>query len=394
MLHVIPSLSPRDGGPSEAVLRMTSELQRGGVDVLVAATDADGAGRLPVRLGSVERRDGIPAIFFPRRFPGSFKYSGGLRRWLSEHVADFDAVHVHAVFSHSSLAAGRACRRRGVPYLVRPLGSLEAWSLRQKPVRKRFALALGVRRLLAGAAAVHYTTGRERRESERALRLSNGIVVPLGIERAEARADGAREGAPYVLFLSRLHPKKGVEILIDAFETISAETRFRDWTLVIAGDGDPRYAASLRRRAAATSGRDRVHFAGWLSGEEKWRVVAQADLMVLPSAEENFGLAVLEAMGAGVPVAVSDGVDLAEEVRSAEAGWVFERSAPSLVWTLRQALSRPAERRRRGLRGRGLVERSYLWPEIANRLVETYRSIRETGRPPQDLAGSPAGGAS
>src|SRR5216683_7337951 len=125
VLHVIPSVAPRYGGPSNAVLAMCRALGRKGVDVLIATTDADGEGRLPVEHGRVTSYGGTPAIFFPRQWSEAFKYSHPLAHWLDQHVADFDAVHVHAVFSHACLAAGQACRRAGVPYVVRPLGTLD-----------------------------------------------------------------------------------------------------------------------------------------------------------------------------------------------------------------------------------------------------------------------------
>ncbi len=219
------------------VLKMSAELRRCGADAAIATTDADGPGRLPVRCGTMREHEGIPMIFFHRRFSESFKYSRPFATWLGKHVAEFDAVHIHGVFSHSCLAAARACRRGSVPYIVRPLGALERWSLRQKPVRKRIALALGARKMLAEAAAVHYTTERERRESERMLELSNGVVIPLGVDPPslspsfgavppQNRAiEQSSNRAMNILFLSRLHPKKGIELLLEAFATVGPSPR-------------------------------------------------------------------------------------------------------------------------------------------------------------------------
>src|SRR5205085_1067284 len=129
VLHVIPSVAPRYGGPSRAVVDMCRALRGGGVDTLIATTDADGEGRLAVELGRHTLFKDVPAIFFSRQWSEAYKYSRPLAHWLDAHVGDFDVVHIHAVFSHACLAAAKACRKRGVPYVVRPLGTLDPWSL-------------------------------------------------------------------------------------------------------------------------------------------------------------------------------------------------------------------------------------------------------------------------
>jgi glycosyltransferase involved in cell wall biosynthesis len=139
VLHVIPAIAPRYGGPSAATFGLCRALRGRGVDTLVATTDADGPGRLDVPLERAGEYHGVPVIFFRRRFSEAFKWTWRLGAWLDAHVTDFDVVHVHAVFSHSSLVAGRACRGAGIPYIVRPLGTLDPWSVsrRDRPARGR-----------------------------------------------------------------------------------------------------------------------------------------------------------------------------------------------------------------------------------------------------------------
>jgi len=395
VLHVVPAIAERYGGPSRAVVEMGRALIGRGVDTLIATTDADGEGRLPLATGRVIEHQGVPTIVFPRQWSEALKYSGPLARWLEAHVAAFDVVEIHAVFSHACLAAARACRRQAVPYVVRPLGTLDPWSLRQKPLRKRLLWQAGARRMLRGAAAVHYTTAAERRLAESGLSLARGVVIPLGVDEAFAAA--APAGAafrarhpvlgddPYVLALSRLDPKKGIELLIDAFQALVARPEFRRWRLVVAGDGEPRYTADLKARAAR--GGDRVYFPGWLRGPERVVALREAALFALVSRQENFGLAVAEAMASGVAVLVSDQVNLADEIREARAGWVTPLDPARLPATLAEALASAPERAGRGRAGRVLARTRFTWEVASAALEALYADLRRgTGAPRSSVA--------
>src|SRR5206468_3477699 len=153
-----PAVAPRYGGPSQAIFEMCRALQKEGVDVLLATTDADGRARLRVALGTELEYHGVRTLFFSGQWGERFNYSPTLARWLDMNVKMFDVVHIHAVFSHPCLAAARACRKHHVPYIVRPLGSLDPWSMQQKPLRKRLMWQMAAGRMLSEAASIHYTT--------------------------------------------------------------------------------------------------------------------------------------------------------------------------------------------------------------------------------------------
>ena len=207
---------------------MCRALQDQGINILVATTNADGSKELPVTLGEKIVYQGVPTIFFARQWSEALKYSRPLALWLERNVMNFDLTHIHAVFSHSCVAAAGACRKNLVPYIVRPLGTLSPWCLKQKSVRKRLFWHLGVKQMLTQAAAIHYTTCEEKRLVETGLGLSGGVVVPNGIdlsfvERRVEPFDARRPGSdhrPYVLALSRIHPIKGYELLIEAFAAL------------------------------------------------------------------------------------------------------------------------------------------------------------------------------
>ncbi|HEU4712718.1 MAG TPA: glycosyltransferase [Pyrinomonadaceae bacterium] len=368
VLHVIPSVSERSGGPATAIVPMCRALQASGVAVLLVTTDAG----LRERNGGprVATLHDVPAILFPSQFGESFKYSRPLAIWLNANARQFDLAHIHAVFNHASIAAARACRKANVPYLVRPLGTLDPWSMKQKPLRKRLFWSLEGKTMLGGAAAVHYTSQAEKMATEGGLGVNHGKVIPLGIDRCASPANTARSSDRYVLVLSRLHPKKGLEVLIDAFASLELDR----WRLVIAGDGPADYVATLKRRATC----DRISFVGWVEGETKHALLNGASLLALPSYQENFGLCVMEALARSVPVVISPHVNLADEIAAADAGWIAPVEVQPLAATLASALSNEAELAKRGRAGKQLSEK-YSWERVATDLVTLYTEIT-TGR--------------
>lgn len=385
VLHVIPGLAARYGGPSRAIVGTCLALRYQGVESLILTTDADGPGRLPVELARPVNYEGVQVIFFPRQHSEAFKYSRPLAHWLEKNVASFDLVDIEAVFSHSSLAAARACRRAAVAYVVRPLGSLAPWCLSQKRLRKRLLWHAGVKRMLHGAAAIHYTTAKERDQAETTVGLGCGVVIPLGIDEdilngqksqgIFRRRHSALGDDPYVLILCRLHPIKGLELFLRAFLGVTRREEFRHWRLVVAGEGEPKYVASLKRLAEKQDGDGRVLFTGWVDGAEKVSALQEAALLALPSHHENFGLSLVEALARGVPVLVSTGVNLSQEIAATGAGWVARLEGGDLSKALAEALREERERASRGSAGRELVRSRYTWPVVAAQLADFYRSV-------------------
>ncbi len=369
VLHVIPSVDERSGGPATAILPMCRALQQRGIQVTLISTDAG------IRVPDFK---GVSAMLFPSQLGESFKYSRPLSSWLRANIRDFDLAHIHAVFNHSSVTTAHACRKAGVPYVVRPLGTLEPWSMAQKSVRKRVFWQVAGKAMLRRAAAVHYTTEAEKLSTQRLLGLNHGKVIGLGIANGSSTS-GAKEKLAsyfpelaqlrYVLVLSRLHPKKGLDVLLDSFSMLVQQQKFKDWRLVIAGDGPAEYVATLKQKSCK-----RVLFTGWLDGEKKDAVLSNASLLVLPSHQENFGLCVMEALSHAVPVLVSPHVNLAEEIVLANAGWISTVDKGALSTRLAEALADQDELARRGRAGKELSKK-YSWENAAKRLAELYREI-------------------
>lgn len=375
VLHVIPSIADRYGGPSAAVLGMSRALIAAGTPVVIATTDADGAQRLPQPLGEVVDYRGVPTIMFTRQWSEAYKWSPALASWLRGKVRGFDVVHVHAVFSHASIAAGRACRAAHVPYIVRPLGTLDPWSLDRRAWRKRVLLACGGRRLLRSATAIHYTTAGEQRLAEERLPfLRHGVVAPLGVDDGLFTDSSSPTREHTLLALSRLDVKKGFDLLIEAFHAATADGPLADWRLVMAGDGDPAYVAFLRELARRGPASKRISFTGWVDSTARAAALRSASLFALPSHQENFGVAVVEAMAAGVPVIVTPGVNLAADIQSAGAGWMTHQTSDALTATLRLAMTDAPERSRRGDNARRFAEQ-FRWQHVAIRLQQLYEDV-------------------
>lgn len=371
VLHVIPSVAERSGGPATAIIPMCRALQQHGVEVLLVTTDAGMHDALN------DNYKGVPAKFFPSQLGDSFKYSRPLSAWLNSHVHEFSVAHIHAVFNHSSIAAAHVCRKAAVPYVVRPLGTLEPWSMTQKSVRKRVFWQVAGKAMLRSAAAVHYTTDAEKNSTENLLGLNHGKVIGLGVEVNSGAKQQlgqhfpALAEQPYALVMSRLHPKKGLDVLIEAFLGLVQQEKFAHWRLVIAGDGPSDYVLKLKEMAAAS---DRIIFTGWLDGEQKESVLSGASLLVLPSHQENFGMCVMEALSRSVPVLVSPHVNLADEIVLANAGWIATVDKDALTTRLSEALSNEEERAVRGRAGRQLSMK-YSWESAAKSLKDLYLEI-------------------
>jgi glycosyltransferase involved in cell wall biosynthesis len=355
---------------------MSTALARAGVSVTIASTDADGTfGRVNASDAAYASADGVRLHLFRRTIPGEWKLSVSLAWWLFANVRDFDVVHVHSLFNFATIPACRAARRARVPYVVRPLGQLDGWSLKQGSWKKAPYLHLVERSHLANASAIHATSESEA-ESVRALGYGDKVrVIPLGVPAAQPRVAAASAGAPVrLLFLSRLHPKKNIPLLLAALRiAVDRGARVR---LTIAGAGTADYVASLRAMAAERQIEKEVQFAGHVEGEAKRRLFVDSDLFVLPSHQENFGIAAAEALAAGLPVIVSDQVAIAGDVAGADAGLVVPVDVEKLAGAIVTLANAPETRRRMGLNAAALARDRYSWEATAHALVALYEELR------------------
>ena len=326
--------------------------------------------------------DLVESACFPvTAFGGHPGLSLPLVRQLDATVGTFDVVHVHAVWNFATYAAMRAAERAGVPTIVAPQGSLEPWALAAGSWRRRFYARHLERPLIDRASRLQALTAAEEAQF-RAYGLSApAAVIPNGVRpgwlatpRRSLAADfGLPPGARTLVSLSRLHPKKGLDILIRGFALLARDAP--GVTLVIAGgDCGSGYGDALRGLACDLSVADSCRFLGEVGGEEKRRVLAGGDAFALISHSEGLPVAVLEAMAAGLPVVVTPGCNL-PEVESAEAGLVVAADPAAVAVALARLFSDPERMRVQGGNARRLVAERFTWPAIAETTIAVYRQM-------------------
>lgn len=382
VLHVIPSLAAAHGGPSKALPLMAEALAGHGIQVDVATTDDDGPGKTldSIPHSAPVQQNGFRVFYFHKQTE-FYKVSIPMFLWLVKHVSDYDLVHIHAVFSFSTIAAGWACRMRRVPYIVRPLGVLNTWGMRnRRRLIKAWSFRLLDKPVLDHAAAIHYTARQELNEAAPLNIDSRPVVIPLGIhlqpfESLPSPAEFHTRfpetlGKPVVLFLSRLDPKKNIELLLDAFQKVDPPAH-----LVIAGSGNSDYVARLKARAADLRLQNRVTWTGHLEGEEKLSALAAATLFVLPSHSENFGIALLEAMAAGCACLSSPGVALGVDASTQDAVKVVPPRSDEWTNAINALLMSPESRHRLGQRAQSTSRNRYSTQAMSEALALLYTSL-------------------
>lgn len=376
ILHVIPSIDLKYGGPRTAVLEMLVSLKESGADITLATTFRAVPGE-----ALIKRELPFPVHAFPSRRGTKWGVSFRLAFWLTKYMGMFDLVHIHSVFSFSTLVTARICQWLHLPYIVMPHGALDQYSLTQKPFRKRTFFYLFERWNLTHAAAIHCASEYERKAISRVVTHPHVEVISFGTREPQETVNPAL--SPFqgkisperniILFLSRFDPKKGIELLIEAAELL--KRRRNDFAIALCGDTDSSYSRRLKTGVRERKLEDVVQFFDFLDGSKKTQAFLSASLFVLPSKDENFGISIVEAMACGLPVIVSDRVGLAELIRTSSAGLVIRLNVVELASAIEYFLDKPEIRRETSERGKALVERIFRWKNITSQMIDFYKSI-------------------
>ncbi len=347
ILHVIDSFSPATGGPPEAVRQLVKASRDAGASVEAVCLDSPNAKFL----------SGIdcPVHALGQSFLGKFAFSPRLWRWLRDHAGQFDAMVMHGAWTFPGSALRSAARRARKPYGIFVHGALDPWFKHKYPLKhaKKLLYWPVQHAVLRDAAAVFFTTTTESELAKTSFRPSHwkSVVAPLGIAEEESgnctgqidafyRALPALRGRRFLLFLARIHEKKGCDLLIEAFARVADSAPAVD--LVMAGPDQVGMQAKLEIRARQLGIAGRVHWPGLIGGDIKWGALRACDAFVLPSHQENFGVAVAEALCAGRPVLLSRQVNVWPEIENDQVGLAEDDTLEGTVRLLERWLNLPA----------------------------------------------------
>jgi glycosyltransferase involved in cell wall biosynthesis len=382
ILHVIPALGSVYGGPSKSVVELVQTIGSFGISVDIVATNANGATQLDVPFHTWISEKSYRIQYFPYWDLLDYKISLSLTQWLFQHVADYDLVHTHAIFSYPVLPAYWACKWHRIPYVVTPHGMLEPWALSYKARKKRFYYSLFEKPALQRASAIQMLASTEA-ERIKALNLkAPTVIIPNGIHRQDfetlpdpelfyQRFPNVRN-KKLILFLGRVDPKKGLDLLAIAFAKVYAQ--FPQTHLIVAGPNNVGFLPTAQSYFAQAGCLDAVTFTGMLTGSLKYAALAAASLYIAPSYSEGFSISVLEAMASELPCVITTGCNF-PEAAAAQAAHVVDINADEIALALIQCLSNPQQAEEMGQCARQLIFEYYIWESIAGKMMEVYTSI-------------------
>ncbi len=372
-VHYVPRLRLEEGGVVRSVIDLCAALALAGQRVTLLTHDATDA---PVEWSNDAASPRVitikPTGMMARRPDGA----------ACKAIAEADVVHLHTPWEPGNIALAREARDQGKPYLVSVHGMLDDWSMAQRRAKKEAFLAAVGTRFLEDAAFVHCTAAAELRQAQRTFPQGRGVVAPLvfdlseyetqpGPEAARQRWPALANGRPTLLFLSRVHYKKGADLLID----IAAALRDRsiDVNVLIAGPGDDDYLATLKNRVRELQLEDRVEFIGLVSGVEKISLYEAADVFVLPTSQENFGFVFFESLAAGTPVVTTTGVDTWPELEESGGAMITPRTVETMTEVIAELLQDGDRLRVMGERGRAWTLDRFRGQRVVEEYVDLYR---------------------
>lgn len=380
-LNVVTHLDPSFGGLSAAVPALSA-----GVAALNRHRVSIGAFCVPHETFSREAQANVTIMEWPA-MRWDWIRDRNLRSAFSDAVKQSDGVHIHGLWDQSTFAAATAARKHKRPYIVSAHGMLDTWALANRRVKKAIYSALVEKANVFGAACLHALTRAEAHNyfaygaRQPVAVIPNGVEVPKDISPMSfLQRFPDLQGKKLVLFLGRIHLKKGLDVLANAWKSIARD--YPEAQLVLAGPDCERTQEVIERLIRDASLESRVTFTGMLRGEMKWSALAAAECFVLPSYSEGLSVAILEAMGSGLPVVVSQACNM-PEIERRGAGWVIRPEAGSLSDALRECLSNSWEANQQmGNNGKKFVREEFSWPGVARRMSDLYTWVLEGGSEP------------
>ena len=355
VIHFIAGIDKKEGGTAEYMRLLGSELKNH-VEIVVAT----GISANPITIA------GVKIKFFKTNVLRWFSMLKEFKLFLQAENPDI--VHINGVWSPQNWGFQKVAQELGIKVILSPHGMLEPWILAQNPWKKKLGLFLYQKKAIQKALCLHATAQMES-DNIRTLGFKTPIyIIPNGIDLIDIKKVKEYYGTQKMVFLSRIHPKKGIEILLEAWRDCSTD----GWMLEIAGNGDKNYIEKLIQSAQDLKN---VNFVGAKYGEDKWDFLRSADVMVLPTHSENFGIVVAEALALGVPVITTQGTPW-EDLEINQCGWWINLSVINLQKTIEKATHTSANTlENMGIQGRKLVAEKYEIKVVTNQIIELYQKI-------------------
>jgi glycosyltransferase involved in cell wall biosynthesis len=383
ILLTIPYLATVYGGPSKVVTELAQSLSSQGLSVDLISTNANGAGKLNVPTGKWLEQDGYRLQYFDCLHHNDTILSTALGKWLADHALDYDVVHTHNMFAPTMAIARWICRKKAVPYLTTPHGMLEPWALSYKASKKRLYYRHFEVPALKSARAIHVLNQQEATHVHQ-LGFGQTQIIPNGIHREEFETMPSpalfyqhfprTQNKQIILFLGRIDPKKGLDLLAPAFA--KAHQQFPDTHLVLAGPDSINFLPTAQGYFADAGCLAAVTFTGMLTGDLKRAALAAASVYVAPSYSEGFSMSVLEGMAAGLPCIITRECNF-PEAGEVEAAHVVDLTSAAIYAALHQVLSDRGMGQAMGDRAQKLVFNHYTWDCVASKLAQLYQQVSD-----------------
>ena len=372
-IQIVPTLAPEYGGPARSVPNLSLELAKLGVKVTLLFADIGNRYQPPM----IPSHPNLTCVSLPAKIVVGLKpaWIPGFKKKMIElcEMNDQVVIHDHGIWlPHNGLVA-KVSHKLGVPLIIAPRGMLEPWALEYRRWRKLIVWNLWQKSRIMKADLIHATS---QYEVDNLMKLNLGkpcVIIPNGTIFPECPPDRGllTDRKRKLLFLSRIHPKKGLINLVKAYKAVNP----KNWELLIAGYDEINHQAEVEKAVEDAELSESVRFLGPIGNAEKWQLYAESDVFILPTFSENFGIVVAEALASGLPVITTTRTPWAE-IMEFDCGWVVDPGVQEVTEAIRDAIHLTDQQRHEmGLRGRNLIKQKYTWNSIAAKTLKVYKKI-------------------
>lgn len=372
ILHVVSSVSDDYGGPTIGAKNLAEVLSSQGHKVSIYGTKNDIKDTQEISIFNYK------IYAFPIQRPYRYYYSPKLNTFLRKTIKKYDIVHIHGIWTFPTFIASRLSRINNVPYIIRVCGMLDSWSMSQKKIKKIIYFHLIEKFNLKKASFIQFSTETEFKKSflqkwdKYRLKFIPNILHFSNIEVNDKELNTRLINKKYILFFGRLCYKKGIDVLIKAFDCLNRDPLYKDIYLVIMGVDENNYFKRLRKKMSHLGIWNKVIDVGMIYGKERFNIVKHALFLCLPSRQENFGLAIIETLACGIPVIVSKSIDIADIIEVENIGKTSPIDSKDLASIMKEMIDQNKERLEMGQKGKDFVNNIFNKDIVLSKYMDMY----------------------